>query len=220
MPSMNVEQARFNMIEQQIRPWDVLDISILDLLSAVRREDFVPAEHKPQAFMDLEIPLGNGRELLAPRVEARLVQDLSLSKRDTVLLIGAATGYVAALLAHKAQRVIGLESDAALAAAARANLRNAGVNNAEIVQADGSAGLAAQAPFDAILLTGSVAKVPQNLLDQLKVGGRLLAIVGNEPVMQATLHTRTGEAQFSSQVLFDTIAQRQIGFAEPSRFQF
>jgi protein-L-isoaspartate(D-aspartate) O-methyltransferase len=220
MPSMNVEQARFNMIEQQIRPWDVLDTSVLDLLSAVRREDFVPAEHKAQAFMDLEIPLGQGRTLLAPRVEARLVQDLSLSKRDTVLLIGAGTGFVAALLAHKAQRVIGLEPDATLAAAARANLRQAGINNAEIVQADGSAGFAAQAPFDAILLTGSVAKVPQSLLDQLKVGGRLLAIVGNEPVMQATLHSRTGEGQFSSQILFDTIAPRQIGFAEPSHFKF
>ena len=109
---MNVEQARFNMIEQQIRPWDVLDTSVLGLLSAVRREDFVPAAHQAQAFMDLELPLGNGRSLLAPRVEARLVQDLNLSKRDTVLLVGAATGYVAALLAHKAQRVIGLESDA------------------------------------------------------------------------------------------------------------
>lgn len=217
---MNVEQARFNMIEQQIRPWDVLDTSVLALLSAVRREDFVPAVHKAQAFMDLDIPLGQGRFLLAPRVEARLVQDLSLSKRDTVLHIGAGTGYVTALLAHKAQRVIGLESDAALATAARANLRNAAVNNAEIVQADGVTGYVAQAPFDAILLTGSVAKVPQNLLDQLKTGGRLLAIVGDEPVMQATLYTRVSDTQFSSQALFDTVAPRLTGFVEPSRFQF
>ncbi len=217
---MNVEQARFNMIEQQIRPWDVLDTSVLALLSAVRREDFVPAAHKAQAFMDLEIPLGGGRFLLAPRVEARLVQDLSLSKRDTVLHIGAGTGYVTALLAHKAQRVIGLESDAALATAARAHLRNAAVNNAEIVQADGSTGYPAQAPFDAILLTGSVAQVPQNLLDQLKTGGRLLAIVGDEPVMQAILYTRTSDSQFSSQALFDTVAARLAGFTEPSRFQF
>ena len=162
---MNVEQARFNMIEQQIRPWDVLDTSVLDLLSAVRREDFVPAANQAQAFMDLEIPLGAGRSLLAPRVEARLVQDLSLSKRDSVLLVGAATGYVAALLGHKAQRVIALESDASLAAIARTNLRQAGVNNAEVVVADGSQGFAAQAPFDAILLAGSVAQAPQALLD-------------------------------------------------------
>jgi protein-L-isoaspartate(D-aspartate) O-methyltransferase len=120
MPSMNVEQARFNMIEQQIRPWDVLDSSVLALLSAVRREDFIPADHRAQAFMDLEIPLAGGRTLLAPRVEARLVQDLNLSKRDTVLQIGTGTGYITALLAHKSQRVITLESDAALATAARA----------------------------------------------------------------------------------------------------
>jgi protein-L-isoaspartate(D-aspartate) O-methyltransferase len=220
MPSMNVEQARFNMIEQQIRPWDVLDTSVLSLLSAVRREDFIPAEHQAQAFMDLEIPLGNGRVLLAPRVEARMVQDLNLSKRDTVLHIGAATGFVTALLGHKARRVIGLESDPGLASQARANLRRAGVNNAEIVEADGASGLPSQAPFDAIVLTGSVAQVPQILLDQLKTGGRLLAIVGNEPIMQARLYTRVGDAQFSSQNLFDTLAPRLPGFAEPSRFHF
>jgi protein-L-isoaspartate(D-aspartate) O-methyltransferase len=220
MPSMNVEQARFNMIEQQIRPWDVLDTSVLALLSAVRREDFIPADHRAQAFMDLEIPLGQGRFLLPPRVEARMIQDLNLSKRDTVLLIGAATGYVAALLAHKAQRVIALEGDAALAAMARANLRNAAVNNAEVVQADGSAGFPGQAPYDAILLAGSVAQVPQGLLDQLKTGGRLLAIVGQEPVMQATLYTRVNDAQLNSEVLFDTVAPRLAGFIEPSHFKF
>lgn len=217
---MNVEQARFNMIEQQIRPWDVLDTSVLGLLSAVRRENFVPAVHQAQAFMDLELPLGHGRSLLAPRVEARIVQDLNLSKRDTVLLVGAATGYVAALLAHKAQRVVALEPVAELAAAARANLRQAGVSNAEVVQADGHQGFAAQAPFDAILLAGSVAEVPQALLDQLKVGGRLLAVVGNEPVMQATLFTRVADGQFSRQELFDTVAARLPGFPEPSKFHF
>lgn len=217
---MNVEQARFNMIEQQIRPWDVLDTSVLELLSAVRREDFVPATHQAQAFMDLELPLGGGRSLLAPRVEARLVQDLNLSKRDTVLQVGAATGYVTALLARKAQRVIGLEADAALASQARANLRKAGVNNAEIVQTDGTSGLASQGPFDAILLCGSLAEAPQALLDQLKVGGRLLAILGQEPVMQATLFTRVAASQFSRQELFDTVAARLPGFAEPSRFKF
>jgi protein-L-isoaspartate(D-aspartate) O-methyltransferase len=217
---MNVEQARFNMIEQQIRPWDVLDSSVLSLLSSVRREDFIPAEHKAQAFMDLEIPLSKGRFLLAPRVEARMVQDLDLSKHDTVLHIGAANGYVTALLAHKARRVIALESDADLVKLAQANLRQAAVTNAEVVSADGVAGYPSQAPYDAILLTGSVAKVPQALLDQLKVGGRLLAVVGQEPVMQATLYTRVSETQFSSQELFDTVIARLSGFAEPSRFTF
>jgi protein-L-isoaspartate(D-aspartate) O-methyltransferase len=208
------------MIEQQIRPWDVLDSSVLALLSAVRREDFIPADHRAQAFMDLEIPLAGGRTLLAPRVEARLVQDLNLSKRDTVLQIGTGTGYITALLAHKSQRVITLESDAALATAARANLRQAGISNAEVVQADGTQGFTSQAPYDAILLAGSVAQVPQVLLDQLKIGGRLLAIVGQEPMMRATLFTRVNDSQFSSQELFDTVAARLAGFAEPSQFQF
>ncbi len=217
---MNVEQARFNMIEQQIRPWDVLDTSVLALLSVVRRENFVPAAHRSLAFMDIEIPLPGGQNMLAPRVEARMVQDLNLSKRDRVLLIGAGSGYMAALIAHKAQRVIALEADPALASVARTNLRNAAVSNAEVVQADGTAGFPGQAPYDAILLTGSVAKVPQGLLDQLKTGGRLLAIEGQDPIMQARLYTRVNDAQFNSQVLFDTIAPRLAGFAEPSRFQF
>jgi protein-L-isoaspartate(D-aspartate) O-methyltransferase len=217
---MNVEQARFNMIEQQIRPWDVLDTSVLSLLSIVRREDFVPAAHRSLAFMDLEVPLSGGKAMLSPKLEARLVQDLNLSKRDTVLHIGAGTGYVTALLAHKAQRIIALEAQAELVQAARTNLRQAGINNAEIVQSDGTQGLPGQAPFDAILLTGSVTQVPQVLLDQLKEGGRLLAIVGEEPIMRATLFTRLPNSQFSSEALFDTIAPRLEGFSATSRFHF
>jgi protein-L-isoaspartate(D-aspartate) O-methyltransferase len=220
MHRMNVEQARFNMIEQQIRPWDVLDGSVLHLLSAVRREDFVPAEHQSLAFTDMDIPLGGGRSLLPPRVEARLVQDLQLSKRDTVLQIGAATGFVTALLAHKAQRVIALESQPTLAAQARANLRAAGVSNAEVVEADGHAGLPAQGPFDAILLLGSVADVPSVLFEQLRDGGRLLAIVGQQPMMRATLYTRVAAGQIRREERFDTVAPRLPGFAEPNQFQF
>lgn len=217
---MNIEQARFNMIEQQIRPWDVLDTSVLSLLSAVRREEFVPAAHRGQAFMDLEIPLDNGTKLLPPRLEARLVQDLNLTKHDAVLQIGVGTGYITALIAHKAQRVTALDAHADLVEAARQNLRKAGISNADVQQGNGAQGLPGQAPFDAILLTGSVQSIPQTLLDQLKVGGRLLAIVGDEPVMQATLVTRTGDKQFEQTELFDTIADRLPGFAEPSRFTF
>jgi len=217
---MNIEQARFNMIEQQIRPWDVLDTSVLSLLSAVRREDFVPQAHRSLAFMDLEIPLANGGALLPPRVEARLVQDLNLSKHDAVLQIGVGTGYITALLAHKAQRVVALDSREDLVAAARQNLRQAGIANADVQQGNGVEGLRGQAPFDAILLAGSVQTVPQALLDQLKVGGRLLAIVGNEPVMQATLITRTGDKQFEHQELFDTVAARLPGFTNANSFTF
>ena len=217
---MNIEQARFNMIEQQIRPWDVLDTSILALLSAVRREDFVPAAHRSLAFMDLELPLENGGSLLAPRVEARLVQDLNLNKHDSVLQIGVGTGYITALLAHKAQRVTALDARADLVEISRQNLRKAGISNADVQQGDGTQGLLGQAPFYAILLAGSVQSVPKALLDQLKIGGRLLAIVGNEPVMQATLITRTGDKQFEQQELFDTVAPRLPGFATQNRFTF
>jgi protein-L-isoaspartate(D-aspartate) O-methyltransferase len=220
MPSMNFEQARFNMIEQQIRPWDVLDPAVLSLLSSVHREDFVPAGHRNQALMDFEIPLDNGRALLAPRVEARLVQDLALAPHETALLIGAATGYMAALMAHLAQRVVAIDADADLVAAARANLKKAGIGNVEVAQADGTQGYPGKAPYDAIVLAGSVAEVPQTLLNQLKTGGRLVAVVGQQPMMYATRFTREGQTQFSSQPLFDTVLPRLSGFTEPSQFKF
>jgi protein-L-isoaspartate(D-aspartate) O-methyltransferase len=220
MPSMNVEQARFNMIEQQIRPWDVLDPAVLSLLSSVHREDFVPEAHRAKALMDLEIPLDGGRALLAPRVEARLVQDLDLNPNETALLIGAGTGYMAALMSHLAQRVVAIDSDAQLVAAARTNLSKAGIRNVEVAQADGTHGYPGQAPYDAILLAGSVAEVPQVLFDQLKHGGRLLAVVGHQPMMYATRYTREGQNRLSSQQLFDTVLPRLTGFAEPSQFKF
>ena len=217
---MNFEQARFNMIEQQIRPWEVLDQGVLSLLALVRREDFVPPAYRALAFFDTEVPLPEGQAMLAPRVEARLLQALNVARHERVLEIGAGSGFMAALLAHKAQHVVTLEIRPALAAMATANLRCAGIANASVLEADGSAGLAAQAPFDAILLSGSVAAVPQALLDQLKPGGRLLAIVGDEPVMCATLFTRVAERQFKREALFDTVAPRLQGFAESPRFAF
>ncbi|HIV73296.1 MAG TPA: protein-L-isoaspartate O-methyltransferase [Candidatus Aquabacterium excrementipullorum] len=217
---MNVEQARFNMIEQQIRPWDVLDSSILALLSVVRREDFVPPAHQALAFMDLEVPLPAGQAMLNPKVEARIVQDLNLSKRDNVLQIGAGSGYVTALLAHKAQRVIALENKTELVSLARNNLRKAQVSNAEIVEADGAQGFAAQGPYSAIVLTGSVTAVPQALFDQLKPGGRLLAIEGREPVMQAKLYTKNEQGQLTHEELFDTIAPPLDGLATDRPFTF
>ncbi|MBQ0931560.1 protein-L-isoaspartate O-methyltransferase family protein [Ideonella alba] len=217
---MNIEQARFNMIEQQIRPWDVLDTAVLALLGAVRREDFVPAACKALAFVDTEVPLADGQMMLAPRVEARLLQEAKVQRHETVLEIGTGSGFQAALLGHRALRVITLEKRPALARAARENLQRAGLANVEVREADGCAGLAAEAPFDVILLSGSVAEVPQALLAQLKPGGRLLAIEGHEPVMRAVLVTRQGESSFAKVELFDTVAPRLEGFAEPSRFRF
>ena len=219
---MDLNQARFNMIEQQIRPWEVLDPQVLELLMAVRREDFVPAAHRALAFVDMEIPTGNapGQVMLAPRVQARLVQDLAVKKTDKVLEIGCGTGYTTALLAQLGAQVLALEIDAGLAKQASANLQQAGIANAQVRQADGSQGAAGDGPFDVILLSGSVAEVPQALLDQLSVGGRLAAIVGDEPMMRATVVTRTGTQSFVSTQPWDANAPRLSGFAETPAFQF
>ncbi|MEY4882350.1 MAG: hypothetical protein RIS34_204 [Pseudomonadota bacterium] len=218
--TLNLEQARFNMIEQQIRPWDVLDGQILQLLAVVKREDFVPTAHKGLAFVDMEIPLPGGQTMLAPRVEARTLQDLAVRKHEKVLEIGSGSGYMAALLAHRAQRVISLEINPELANLARTNLQNAGIHNAEVRQADGAKGAPVEGPFDVIVMSGSVSEVPQALLANLKIGGRLAAIVGDEPMMRATFITRTGQAAYQTAQPWDTVAPRLIGFPEPSRFHF
>ena len=206
-----LEQARFNMIEQQIRPWDVLDPEVLALLSVVKREDFVPLAHKALAFVDMELPLPEGECML---------QQLQVQKHEKVLEIGAGSGYMAALLAHRAQRVITLDIKPALAQLARANLQKAGVTNAEVREADGARDVSVDGPFDVIVLSGSVAEVPKALLAQLKTGGRLGAIVGNEPMMRATFITRTGEASYTTIQPWDTVAPRLLNFPEPSRFNF
>ena len=229
---MNYEQARFNMIEQQIRPWEVLDSQVLSLLAVVRREDFVPLACKALAFVDMEIPLppqhNPSQCMLAPKVEARLLQDLAVQKHEKVLEIGTGSGYMAALLAHRAQQVITLEIEASLAESARKNLRKAGIYNAEVRLGDGAAKQteaasgngALQTLFDVIVLSGSVAVVPSGLLAQLKVGGRLSAIVGFEPVMRATLVTRVGKDAWRTIEAWDTVAPRLLNFPEPSKFTF
>jgi protein-L-isoaspartate(D-aspartate) O-methyltransferase len=217
---MNIEHARFNMIEQQIRPWDVLDTSVLELLGIVKREDFVPPEHRGMAFVDTEVPLAGGQCMLAPKVEARILQELAVHKHERVLEIGTGSGYMASLLAHRAQQVVSLEIDPQLAAFARANLQRAGVMNVTVIEADGSVALPIDGPFDVIVLSGSLNEVPETMLAQLKPGGRLAAIVGQEPVMRAVLITRGAQQGFERRVLFDTVAQRLKGFGEPTRFHF
>ena len=224
---IDIERARFNMIEQQIRPWDVLDLAVLDLLSVVKREEFVPLAHRALAFVDTEIPLVEGADealktgkcMLPPRVEARMFQDVAPKAHEKVLEVGTGSGYMAALLAQRAQRVISLEIDPQLAQFARGNLQKAGITNVEVREADGAKGLPAEGPFDLIVLSGSVVEVPRALLDQLKTGGRLAAIVGNDP-MRATFITRTGETAFDTRQPWDTGAPRLQHFPEPSRFRF
>jgi protein-L-isoaspartate(D-aspartate) O-methyltransferase len=217
---MNLEQARFNMIEQQIRPWEVLDQNVLSLLAAVRREDFVPPAYRSLAFVDTEVPLPEGQCMLAPKVEARLLQELHLARHERVLEVGAGSGFMAALMGHQAQQVVTLEIRPALAALARANLQRAGIGNVLVGEADGSKPVASEAPFDAIVLSGSVAEVTPALLARLKVGGRLVGIEGHEPVMRAVHITRVADHQWKRVELFDTVAPRLSGFGEPSRFSF
>ncbi len=217
---MNLELARFNMIEQQIRPWNVLDPAILELLAVMRREDFVPPAYRALAFVDTEVPLPDGQCMLAPRVEARMLQELDLQRHERVLEVGAGSGFMAALLAHRARSVTSLEVRPALATFASANLQRAGISNAKVRVLDGARGLPDDAPFDAIVLSGSVDSVPQALLEQLSPGGRLIAIVGDEPMMRAVRVRRLAASQFESTELFDTVAPRLSGFSEPSRFRF
>jgi len=221
---MDLEQARFNMIEQQIRPWEVLDAHVLQLLSVVKREDFVPLAHKALAFVDMEIPLreggARGQAMLAPRVEARLLQDANVQKHEKVLEVGTGSGYMAALLGHRAQSVVTLEIEPELARLARANLAQAGVQNVLVRETDATKGAQAEGPFDVIVLSGSVAEVPQVLLDQIKVGGRLVGVVGDEPMMRASMVTRVSDTTWTTTRPWDTIVPRLLNFIEPSRFQF
>lgn len=218
------ERLRFNMIEQQIRPWDVHEPQVLELLASIHREDYVPAAHRALAFFDMELPLGDGsvpgQTMLAPKVEARLLNDLRVQKHETVLEIGTGSGFMAALLAHQAARVLTLEIDEKLAERATATLRRNGVANVDVRQADGSRPLPSGPTFDVIVLSGSVAHVPQNLLGSLNIGGRLAAIVGQEPMMRAHFVTRTSESQWNVTQPWDTVAPRLLNFPEPSRFNF
>jgi len=226
--AFDFEKARFNMIEQQIRPWEVLDARVLALLGEVKREAFVPSAYQALALSDLDIPLSQpaveGECMLAPKVEARILQDLTLKPTDNVLEVGTGSGYMAALLGRLARQVLTLEINPALAETARANLANAGVGNVQVKVADAAAGRFApcvtEAPYDVIVLSGSVAEVPSDLLELLRVGGRLFAVVGDEPIMRATLVYRTGEASYHSEQPWDIVIPRLRNFPEPSRFRF
>lgn len=223
---LSLDRARFNMIEQQVRPWEVLDPAVLALLESVKRDQFVPAAQKALAYVDMELPLGSSTDqvMLAPRLQARMVQDLSLKPTDKVLEIGTGSGYTTALLASLAQRVVSLEIDESIARSARQNLQTAGITNAEVRVADaaanGFAACAAEGPWDAILVAGSVAEPPATLLGLLTEGGRLITIVGHEPVMRATLVTRVDGSNYRTEQPWDTVAPRLRNFPEPSRFAF
>jgi len=217
---MNIEQARFNMIEQQIRPWNVLDQDVLDLLHVVKREQFVPQAYENLAFADVEIPLPGGEAMLNPKVEARMVQEIAVKKHENVLEVGTGSGYVAALLAHMAGQVTSVEILPESVTQARKNLTRAGITNVTVEEGNGAEGWAKNAPYDAIVVSGALPLLPEALIKQLKVGGRLVAIVGEAPAMTCQLVKRTSETAHDAVTVFETNAKPLTGAPTPSRFTF
>lgn len=201
---MNLEQARFNMIESQIRTWDVLDQTVLDALDTVKRETFVPLAYRELAFADMQLPLGHGEVMLTPKLEARMLQELNLQPNDRVLEIGTGSGYVTALLCYLVRHVVTVELIAEFSSAASAKLNAAGFGNVTLEVGDGANGWERAGPYDAILLTGSITALPDAFRNQLTIGGRLLAVIGEEPVMTATLVSRVTASDYTRQSLFET----------------
>lgn len=217
---MNFEQARSNMVEQQIRTWEVLDQAVLDLLYAVPREDFVPPAYRTLAFTDMEIPIGEAEKMMAPKLEARIVQELAPRKSERVLEVGTGSGYLTALLAHRAAHVHSVEIRPALAAFGRANLERHGADNVTLEIGDAARGWPTRAPYDVIVLTGSTPVLPKALLEQLSPGGRLFAVVGEGPVMVARLVTCSAPGALRSVELFDTLLAPLANAEQPPRFIF
>ncbi len=217
---MNLEQARTNMVEQQIRPWEVIDQDVLDLLYVVPRENFVPPAARNLAFVDMEIPIGEGERMWAPKIEARALQALAVRKSDRVLEVGTGSGYLTALLAHRAAQVLSVEIKPALAAFGRANIERHGVDNVTLETGDAARGWAGGAPYDVIVLTGSVPILPQTVLEQLAPGGRLFAVVGEAPIMTAQLISCAVAGSFRTLGLFETVLAPLDNCEQPSRFRF
>lgn len=217
---MNFNTARYNMIEQQIRPWNVLDLEVLDLLNEIHRDEFVPAEFKNSAYADFEIPLGKGEFMLAPRVEARILQALKVQPHETVLEIGTGSGYMTALLAHLALRVISVDINPDMSAEAARKLASHDISNVTLEVGDGASGWDQHAPYDVIVVTGSTPVLSDNFEKSLNVNGRLLAIVGDEPNMEVQLITRVGNNEFKRENLFETVVPALQNAPQPARFVF
>ena len=217
---MNIEQARFNMVEQQIRTWEVLDPDVLDLLFRVKREDFAPAEHCGIAFADLEIPLGHGEAMMQPKVEARVLQELALKPTENVYEVGTGSGYLTALLASRARHVTSVEIHPDLLERAAGNLRTAGIRNLTLLQGDGALAPLAESAFDVIVLGGSTPILPQAFLERLAPGGRLFAVLGDPPVMKAVLVRQPIPGSFQPVEIFETMLKPLVNAAQPPRFRF
>ncbi|MBK6982648.1 MAG: protein-L-isoaspartate O-methyltransferase [Betaproteobacteria bacterium] len=217
---MNVEQARFNMVEQQIRPWDVLDPGVLGLFFEVKREQFVPAEHAALAFADLEIPIGHGESMMHPRVEARILQELGVRPEESVYEVGTGSGYLAALLARRARQVTSAEIHADLHAGAAANLARAGIGNVTLLQGDSARAPLGELAYDVIVLTGSTPELPQAFIERLNPRGRLFAIVGVAPVMKAVVVERGPDGAIRRTEVFEALVKPLVNALAPGRFRF
>ena len=215
---MNLERARFNMVEQQIRPWEVLDRTVLELMERAPRDAFVPEEYRRLAYADIAVPIGDGEVMLSPRVEGRLLQALAIGPEERVLEVGTGSGFLTYLLAQRAAHVTSIELKPALAERARANLSAHGVGNATVEVGDGRRGLERGAPYGAIALGGSLPAREPALEEQLAVGGRLFVVVGTAPAMEATLVRRTGVLEWIREGLFETVLPALHGSAAPRRF--
>jgi protein-L-isoaspartate(D-aspartate) O-methyltransferase len=217
---MNLEQARNNMVEQQIRTWEVLDQDVLDLLYTVPREEFVLPSCRNLAFTDMEIPIGEGERMWAPKMEARVLQELAPRRSDRVLEVGTGSGYLTALLAHRAAQVYSVEIRPALAAFGKANILRHGVDNVTLEVGDGARGYGKRGPYDIVVLTGSVPLLPRALLASVAPGGRLFAVVGEAPVMTAKILTCSAPGAFRTAALFETLIAPLANCERPSRFSF
>lgn len=216
---MDFSQARFNMVEQQVRPWDVLDQTVLDLLARLPREDFVPSPYRRLAYADVEIPLANSRAMMAPRVEGRMLQALRVEATDKVLEIGTGSGFVTAALAQLAREVVSVELLAPLHEAAARALSAHGISNALLLRDDGLEGNLAHGPYDVIAVTGASATQLPAVRRQLRNGGRLFQVVGTAPAMQAQLVTRVGSDQWHTENLFETVLGYLVGAEAKPRFE-
>jgi protein-L-isoaspartate(D-aspartate) O-methyltransferase len=219
-PPMNLEQARSNMVEQQIRTWEVLDQDVLDLLYTVPREEFVPAACRNLAFCDMEIPIGEGENMWPPKFEARVLQALAPRRLERALEVGTGSGYLTALLAHRAAHVYSVEIRPRLAEFGRANLARHGFDNLTLEVGDGARGYVKWAPYDIVVLTGSTPVLPRGVLEALAPGGRLFAVVGDAPVMSAKLVTCTAPGVYRAVDMFETVIAPLVNCEQPARFTF
>ena len=217
---MDFEMARFNMIEQQIRPWEVLDTGVLELLRKVPREVFVAQAQRGLAFADLNLPIGHDEAMWQPKIEARILQALAPTTRDHVLEVGTGSGYLTALLASCSEHVTTIDIHSDFIGLAAERLQTQKISNVQLVEGDGARGWPSSKPWDVVVLTGSVPTLPSAYRDILAHGGRLAAVVGREPVMEAMLYVRQDEDTWSTRSLFDTMLRPLVNAELPTAFVF